>query len=177
MLPDSDTVERIRKGDKGQFEKLFRTSYVSLVRYAASLVKDQDTAEEIIQDLFVRIWQDREKLKIESSLNGYLFRSAHNRCLHHIAHIRVVERHASEVAAMGEDTTESPADRLQYRELQERIAGIIEKLPERCGQIFCLNRFEGLTYSEIAQKLSVSIKTVEANMGKALKEFRKELAE
>jgi RNA polymerase sigma-70 factor (ECF subfamily) len=76
-----------------------------------------------------------------------------------------------------ESRSESPADILQYKELQAKIARTIEKLPERCGQIFCMNRFEGLKYSEIAEKLSISIKTVEANMGRALKEFRKALAE
>ena len=72
---------------------------------------------------------------------------------------------------------ENPADILHYKELQARIARILERLPERCGKIFCMNRFEGLKYSEIAEKLSVSVKTVEANMGRALKEFRKELTE
>jgi RNA polymerase sigma-70 factor (family 1) len=163
MIGDTEIIGRIRKGDIGQFESLFKSSYVSLVRYAKTLIKDQDTAEEIVQDLFFRLWQDREKIKIESSLNGYLFRSVHNRCLHHIEHNKVVERHA--------------ADILHYKELQARIAGILERLPERCGKIFYMNRFEGLKYTEIAEKLSISIKTVEANMGRALKEFRKELTE
>lgn len=177
MLNDNDIIRRIREGDAGQFESLFRSSYVSLVRYAKVLVKDHDTAEEIVQDLFYRLWEDRQKLKIESSLNGYLFRSVHNRCLHHIQHLRVVDRHAEEMSNRQPERQESPADVLQYAELQARIASILEKLPERCGQIFYMNRFEGLKYTEIAEKLSVSLKTVEANMGKALKEFRRELAE
>ncbi len=72
---------------------------------------------------------------------------------------------------------ENPAEIIQYKELQAKIARILERLPERCGRIFCMNRFEGLKYSEIAEKLSVSVKTVEANMGRALKEFRKALTE
>ena len=75
------------------------------------------------------------------------------------------------------ENNETPADILNYRDLQAKIAGILERLPEKCGKIFCMSRFEGLKYSEIAQKLSVSVKTVEANMGRALKEFRKALAE
>ena len=94
MIRDTEIIRRIRQGDIGQFESLFRSSYVSLVRYAKTLIKDHDTAEEIVQDLFFRLWQDKEKLKIESSLNGYLFRSVHNKCLHHIEHNKVVERHA-----------------------------------------------------------------------------------
>ena len=175
MIRDTDIIGRIRNGDVGQFESLFRSSYVSLVRYAKTLIKDHDTSEEIVQDLFFRLWQDREKLNIESSLNGYLFRSVHNRCLHHIEHEKVVERHAEEMSYRRADSQESPSDILNYKELQEKVVRILERLPERCGKIFTMSRFEGLKYSEIAEKLSVSIKTVEANMGRALKEFRKEL--
>jgi RNA polymerase sigma-70 factor, ECF subfamily len=177
MIGDTEIIGRIRQGDKEQFESLFRSSYVSLVRYARTLIKDQDTAEEIVQELFFRIWQDREKIKIESSLNGYLFRSVHNRCLHHIEHSRVVERHAEEMSFLQSESQESPGDILNYKELQAKIATILEKLPERCGKIFYMSRFEGLKYNEIARKLSVSVKTVESNMGRALKEFRKELTE
>jgi RNA polymerase sigma-70 factor (family 1) len=177
MIRDTDISGRIRNGDIGQFESLFRSSYISLVRYAKTLIKDHDTAEEIVQDLFFKLWQDREKLIIESSLNGYLFRSVHNRCLHHIEHIKVVERHAEEMSYQQTESQESPSDILNYKELQEKIARIMERLPERCGQIFRMSRFEGLKYIEIAERLSVSIKTVEANMGKALKEFRKELTQ
>jgi RNA polymerase sigma-70 factor (ECF subfamily) len=177
MLRDTEMVRRIRQGDAGQFESLFRSSYVSLVRYAKTLIRDHDTAEEIVQDLFFRLWKDKEKLYIESSLNGYLYRAVHNRCLHYIDHNRVVEKYAQEMAVMTQESNETPSDILHYRELQARIASILERLPEKCGRIFCMSRFEGLKYSEIAEKLSVSIKTVEANMGRALKEFRKALAE
>jgi RNA polymerase sigma-70 factor (family 1) len=177
MIGDTEIIGRIRKGDIGQFESLFKSSYVSLVRYAKTLIKDQDSAEEIVQDLFVRLWQDKEKITIESSLNGYLFRSVHNRCLHHIEHIKVVERHASEMAFRSTESPLNPSDILHYKELQEKIARILERLPERCGKIFCMSRFEGLKYNEIAEKLCVSVKTVESNMGRALKEFRKELTE
>jgi len=177
MISETEIIRRIRQGDKGQFESLFRSSYVSLVRYAKTIIKDHDTAEEIVQDLFVRLWQERQKLKIESSLNGYLFRAVHNRCLHWLDHSRVVEKHAREMSEKQEEKTESPVEIMQYNELQLKIAKVIEKLPERCGRIFCMNRFEGFKYAEIAEKLSVSVKTVEANMGRALKEFRKALKE
>ena len=177
MIRDNEIIGRIRQGDIKQFEALFRSSYASLVKYAKTLIKDHDTAEEIVQELFFRLWQNKEKIQIVSSLNGYLFRSVHNRCLHYIEHLKVVERHEQEISFEHSSGAESPAEVLQYKELQAKIARTIEKLPERCGQIFCMNRFEGLKYSEIAEKLSVSVKTVEANMGKALKEFRKALAE
>ncbi len=177
MNRESEIIRRIRQGDKGQFESLFRSSYASLVLYAKKLIRDNDTAEEIVQDLFVRLWQDKEKIRIQSSLNGYLFRSVHNRCLHHIEHNKVIEKHAREMSLKKEDDSESPSDLIQYNELYLKITRILDRLPEKCGRIFCMNRFEGMKYAEIAEKLSVSVKTVEANMGKALREFRKALAE
>ncbi len=177
MNSDSEIIRRIRQGDKQEFEKLFRSSYVSLVRYAKRILKDHDTAEEIVQDLFFRLWQDRGTLTIESSLNGYLFRSVHNKSLHFIEHQKVIDRHAGEIAASADETAEPVTDAIYYSELQSKVARVLERLPERCSVIFRMSRFEGLKYNEIAEKLSVSLKTVEANMGKALKEFRKALAE
>jgi RNA polymerase sigma-70 factor (ECF subfamily) len=177
MIGDIEIIRRIRQGDAAQFESLFRSSYISLVRYAKTLIKDHDTAEEIVQDLFFRLWKDKEKIEIESSLNGYLFRSVHNRCLHYVEHNRVVKRHAEEMSYRHAESQETPSDIIYYKELQAKIARILERLPERCGKIFYMSRFEGLKYTEIAEKLSVSVKTVESNMGRALKEFRKELKE
>jgi RNA polymerase sigma-70 factor, ECF subfamily len=177
MTSDTEIIRRIRQGDIQQFETLFRSSYVSLVRYAGKLIKDHDTAEEIVQDLFFRIWQNKENLIIRSSLNGYLYRSVHNSCLHHIEHQKVVVKHSVEMSVEPKESPDSPDDILSYKELQDKVARILERLPEKCGRIFSMSRFEGLKYSEIADRLSVSVKTVEANMGKALKEFRKALIE
>lgn len=177
MGSDSEIIGRIIQGDKQEFEKLFRSSYVSLVRYAKTLIRDHDASEEIVQELFFRLWQDRLNLRIESSLNGYLFRSVHNRALHYLEHQKVVNRHAGEVAAAADISSEPVTEAIYYHELQARVARVLERLPERSRKIFRMSRFEGLKYNEIAEKLAVSLKTVEADMGKALKEFRKALAE
>jgi len=177
MDNEANIIRRIRQGDIKEFESLFRSSYASLVRYAKTIVKDHDTAEEIVQEFFFRMWQDREKMNINNSVNGYLFRSVHNRCLHFIEHQKVVEKHESEIIASADELNEQVTDTIYYNELQAKVSRVLEKLPERCSRIFSMNRFEGLKYSEIAEKLSVSVKTVELNMGKALKEFRKALAE
>lgn len=177
MGVDTVIIKKLRKGDSREFETLFRSSYVSLVRYARSLVSDHDTAEEIVQDFFYRLWKDRENLNIGSSLNGYLFRSVHNSCLHHLQHLKVIARHEAEMANMDQEFSGSASDRIQLLELEGRIANLLDKLPQRCGKVFCMNRFEGLKYTEIASRLEISVKTVEADMGKALKAFRKELME
>ncbi|MDX9928736.1 MAG: RNA polymerase sigma-70 factor [Bacteroidales bacterium] len=176
MSREEEITRGIRKSDIKAFESLFRSSYPPLVRYAKTILKDNDTAEEIVQDLFYRLWKDREKLKIESTLNGYLFRSVHNRALHYLKHKGVMQKFEADMAAAGGDTPATPLETIQYSELNELVVKTIEKLPERCGEIFYLNRFEGLKYREIAEKLSVSVKTVEANMGRALKEFRRAIS-
>jgi len=176
MDSEKDIAGRIRKGDIKAFESVFRSSYASLVRYAEKILKDQDTAEEIVQALFVRIWQNREKLKVETSFSGYLFRSVHNRCLHHIEHQKIVERYQREKLTEKPQYPQNPEEVATYRELEERVNKIMGILPERCSTIFYMNRFEGYKYAEIAERLNISIKTVEANMGKAIKEFRKALA-
>jgi len=177
MISDNEIIRRISQGDVQQFESLFRSSYVSLVRYAKTIVKDRDTAEEIVQDLFFRLWHDKEKVKIETTLNGYLFRAVHNKCLHLIEHNKVVEKHVQELSYSQPENAGNPSEMVQYNELQSAVVRILERLPDRCGRIFYMNRFEGLKYREIAEKLSISVKTVEADMGKALKEFRKALKE
>ncbi|NLN30629.1 MAG: hypothetical protein GX158_05235 [Bacteroidales bacterium] len=93
MISDNEIIKKIRKGDVRQFESLFRTFYVSLVRYASSFVKDHDTAEEIVQDVFYRIWAGRERINIKKSLSAYLFRAVRNSCLHLLEHRKVVEKH------------------------------------------------------------------------------------
>lgn len=175
MVTERDIIRRIRKGDIGQFESLFRSSYISLVNYTRTILKDTDTAEEIVQDLFYVLWRDRKKLNITTSLKGYLFRAVYNKSMHYIEHQKVVQKYANEAKTSTVIYPYNPVEILKYKELNEKIAVIMAKLPERCAQIFCMSRFEGLKYAEIANELSISIKTVEANMGKALKEFRNEL--
>lgn len=177
MISDNEIIRRIRQGDVKEFESLFRSFYVSLVRYAKSIVGDHDSAEEIVQDLFFRLWDNKEKIRIVNSLNGYLFRAVHNRCLHFLEHKKVVDKHEREIICRQKGNIENTSDLVQYNELRDAVAKVLERLPERCGRIFCMNRFEGLKYNEIADRLDLSVKTVEADMGKALKEFRKALKE
>lgn len=175
MVSDREIIGGIRNGDIGQFESLFRSTYTSLVNYARTILKDQDTAEEIVQDLFYVLWRDRKKINIITSLKGYLFRAVYNKSMHYLEHQKVIKRHAGKAATGVSIDTVDPVEVMKYNELHEKIGKIIGKLPERCAKIFCMSRFEGLKYAEIAEELSISVKTVEANMGKALKEFRNEL--
>lgn len=176
MGDDKKIIRRIRNGDIKEFETLFRSSYNPLVAYARTILKDTDTSEEIVQELFYVLWRDRKKISINSSVNAYIFRSVYNRCMHYIDHKKVMGKHENEVKKSLQGNYQDPEDEIHYKELHEKVAGIIERLPGRCAKIFCMSRFEGLKYAEIAKEMSISVKTVEANMSRALREFRKELS-
>lgn len=178
MIAFSDIViqRKIKRDDIREFEKLFKDLYSPLCNYANSYLKDMDTAEEVVQDFFYNFWKNRESLNIQISLKSYIYRSIRNNSLKYIEHQVVVKRYEKTVKEeLSTDSIYSSTDELELQELNVVIENTLNELPERCRQIFSMNRFEGLKYQEIADKLSISIKTVEANMGKALQLFRKNL--
>jgi RNA polymerase sigma-70 factor, ECF subfamily len=177
MLRSTETgdMKQLSFKDKESFELLFRQYYQMLCSYAYRFVNDADTAEEIVQDLFYKIWEKRSEIQINTSEKSYLYSAVHNRCLKFIEHRNVESRYKSYYLMHGSEIDNAPPQNSNVRELQIIIDQTLDTLPERCGRIFRLNRFEGLKYQEIADKLAISIKTVEANMGKALKILRKNL--
>lgn len=177
-LADKVRIKAIKNGDIKEFEQFFREFYKPLLSYAYRFFEDQQDAEEIIQDLFFKLWDKRAKLEITSSLTSYLFRAVRNNCLQAIKYQKNKTKYQAYLKNQTKDYQESePLESLEYSELNEKVNQILNELPERCQEIFRLNRFHGLKYKEIAIKLSISIKTVEANMSKALKLFRTSLVE
>jgi len=168
-------MAKISEGDLKTFESVFRKYYEMLCRYAVKITGDSDEAEEIVQDLFYLLWEKRQTLNIDVSLKSYLFAAVHNRCLKYIRHRNVEEKYRNGIAGEGSGMGMSPEDFANSEQLYELLEKTLISLPAKCSAIFRMNRFDGLRYSEIADKLSVSIKTVEANMGKALKILRKNL--
>jgi RNA polymerase sigma-70 factor (ECF subfamily) len=170
-------IKAIRKGDIKAFEVLFKKYYKALCLYADLYVNDLDLAEETVQELFYYIWKKREDLHINQSVKAYLYRATKNRCLKLIRSQQVAARYADFVKHVPGQQVATPVDELNAKELDLIIEQTLNTLPVRTEEIFRLNRFEGLKYAEIAQKLSISVKTVEANMGKALKVFYRKLHE
>ncbi|PKP44218.1 MAG: RNA polymerase sigma-70 factor [Bacteroidetes bacterium HGW-Bacteroidetes-12] len=166
------THKRIQKGDIGEFEKLFRNLYSPLCHYAFRFIKDMDSAEDIVQDLFYNYWKNREKLEITTSLKSYLYQAVRNKCIKTINHQQVKEKYNNVLRLQGQDYDDYSSSNIETEELNQIIESTIDELPDRCKEIFVLSRYEGMKYHEIAQRLSISVKTVEANMGKALKMFR-----
>ena len=166
---------KIRNGDRAAFELLFHAMYGQLCAYAVRFLNDQDDAEEIVQEVFVRVWQKREQIDINYSIKSYLYQSVRNASLNHIKHDRVVREHEQYELSMGNVKDES--DTLVTSELEMRIHDAIEALPEERRRIFIMSRDEGLKYKEIAEKLNISVKTVENQIGRALKSLRAELSD
>jgi len=176
MLNDLLLLNRIKNGDVQAFEKLFRSYYKPLCYYADSFLNDMDSAEEIVQNLFYTLWKDRADLKIKFSLKSYLFQSVQNNAFNHLKHLQVVDLYRDKVILEEPEASNfSPIDELEYRELESKFTSLLQRLPERQRRIFCMNRFGGKKYSEIAKELSVSVKTVEADISKVLVFLRKEL--
>jgi len=166
---------KIRRGDIEAFEKLFHRFYPGLCSYAETLVRKYEVAEEVVQDVFYNIWKNRESLMISRSWQSYLYRSVYNNSMMYLRKNRREILLEEGVDTDRERTSSDPDQELQYREISQLVSSTIQELPERTREIFRLNRQEGLRYKEIAERLSISVKTVEANMGRALKALRTSL--
>ena len=128
-----------------------------------------------MQDVLLEVWRRREQLGAEDSPRAYLIRSARNRALNHLRHLRVQQKSAPYVGGRTEDAPEG-ASRLVEAELDAAVRVAVAELPPRCREVFELSRVHGLSYAEIARSLEISVKTVEAQMGKALRTLRERLA-
>ena len=174
-MTDRELLARLRDGDESAFDAIFRAWYAPLVRMAEGMLRERAVAEEIVQDVMLELWRRRETLAPDGSPQAYLFQATRNRALNHIRHLRVAER--GETNAADELTMPAAADRgVAEQEIERAVKAAISELPPRCREVFELSRMHGLKYAEIAQTLGVSVKAVEAQMGKALRTLRERLA-
>jgi RNA polymerase sigma-70 factor (ECF subfamily) len=169
---------RIKLGDEQAFELLFRKYYVRLCGFANKFLNDPEEAQNIVQDVFTKIWEGREEIEPDDSLKSYIFKITQNLSLNKLARNKVESKYIEIYKQVYINNLEiSASESLLAKELENNIATAIEKLPAGCKKIFELSRNEGLKYNEIAEMLQISIKTVEAQMSKALKTLRVELKE
>lgn len=167
---------RIKLGDEQAFELLFRKYYTSLCRFANKFLNDPEEAKNIVQDVFTKIWEDREDIEPESSLKSYIFKITQNLSLNKLARNKVESKYIEIYKQVYLNNSEiSSSESMMSKELENNIFLAINKLPEGCKRVFELSRNEGLKYNEIAEMLHISVKTVEAQMSKALRTLRVEL--
>lgn len=164
------------KGKLALFESTFRTHFKALHAYAITIVKDEASAEEIVQNVFYKVWKNQEAIEIQQSLSAYLYRAVYNDGLNHLKHEKVKATYQN-YAAQYMSHSNNASERIRERELEARLDEALKELPEQCRTIFQMSRFEELKYMQIADRLGISVKTVENQMGKALKLLRLKLAD
>ncbi len=177
LLMDNDTagINRVNADSAALFENVFKAHFKSLHAYAFTILRDDIAAEEMVQNVFFKLWERKEKIEIETSVTAYLYRSVYYESLNYLKHIKVKEGYHHHATRNNAD--HDATDNLTLKELRTKIDEAIKELPEQCRTIFQLSRFDGLKYRVIADKLGISVKTVENQMGKALKTLRIKLVE
>ena len=171
MLSDTEIVKQLNKNNREIIRHLFDNYYLELYRFALKLVHAKEVAEEIVDDIFVNIWNNRQKIEIKSSLKAYLYASVRFGALNYF---RDNKNRLSQTDDVMPDLpfNETPLDKIQEGELSRVLTDAIQSLPEKCRAIFSLSRNSDLTYKQIAGELNISVKTVENQMSIALKKIR-----
>lgn len=175
-MTDLFILKKIKEGDIKAFEQLFRAYHAPLCLYAISITGRKEVAEEIIQELFYTLWKEKERLNILRSIKSYLYGAVRNQSLQYCEYNLVRERYNEKVLSRAKDSPAvTPHEELEYSELKGIIDRTLARLPDRRRQIFAMHRMEGLKYKEIADRLSLSVKTIEAEMTKTYQLLRKEI--
>jgi len=174
-VQESEVVAGIQKGNEVAFESIFKAYYSRLCSYANTMLNDSEEAEEMVQNTFIVLWENRANVDIHTSLKSYLYRAVHNSCLNRIKHMKVRQEHSAYVLHTQEEEVESTSHMVMGNELQQQINVAIEKLPPQCKRVFTLSRYENLTYAEIAAQLEISVKAVDKQMVRALRILREQL--
>lgn len=176
-LNGSSIIKLLREGNENAFEQVFKAYFKRLHAYAFTFLKDETMAEEIVQNVFCRIWEKKELLNGDGSLKAYLYRMVHNESLNYLKHHKVKKEYVQYYTEWMSDGYEHAEKKVLVTELEKNIGKALAELPQQCRIIFQLSRFEQLKYQQIADQLGISVKTVENQMGKALKLLRVKLVE
>jgi RNA polymerase sigma-70 factor (ECF subfamily) len=172
---DAPLLARLRAGSEPAFDAVFRAYYGGMVGLAESLLRAREQAEDVAQDVLLELWRRRESLVVTDSLRSYLFRAVRNRALNELRRVKIAKR-KEPLVRDDEAIPALGATQLEDEEIDAAVATAIATLPEPVRETFLMSRQAGLKYQEIATRQGISVKTVEARMGKALKELRDRLA-
>ena len=159
-----------------EYRQAFEEYYQPLCNFAYNFVKDRDEAEDVVQAVFINLWKKRQTIEIKNKLSSYLFSATRNNALMVLRRQQYESKYAEYVQHKASNSSSEDAqDEEEQLLLKEKISKAIQTLPPKCQQIFKLSKLSGLTYKEIAEDLSISVKTVENQMSKALKILREQL--
>ncbi|ACU04140.1 MULTISPECIES: RNA polymerase sigma-70 factor [Pedobacter] len=176
-LKSSISANTSQPYDDQAFEQLFKAHFKALHAYALALLKDEDTAEEIVQTMFLKFWEKRELLNIQTSVKAYLYKCVYHDSLNFLKHEKIKTKYQDFASYTMNSHHEPASSKAEMTELEYQIGKALNELPEQCRTIFQMSRFEELKYREIAEQLGLSVKTIENQMGKALRIMRLKLAD
>ncbi len=174
-----ELFDQVKSGDQKAFELLFSILFARLNDFAKKVVKDDGISQDIVQEVFVKVWENRSQIE-SLNLEALLFRMVRNRCIDHIKHIKVLNNRMNKIHVSLQyeelyriDFIGNEPYVLIEEELKTKIEKTIQGLPDRCREVFILSRIDGLKNKEIAEKLNINIKNVERHLNRAIQSFRK----
>ena len=183
-LIEKEVLVRLREGDSNAFESVFRFWYEPLVHFAEEYISDLESARNIVQNIFMKLWEKHELVNPDSNLKSYLYMATRNACLSHLRHIKVESSYFEKAIKNNEDLQlnyealeELKLEQIDFSNLEKLIQDTIDSLPERCRQVFLMSRYEEMKNKEIAEKLNISVKAVEANITRAITKLRENTRE
>lgn len=183
FLPDEKKlILKIKSGDIFAFERLFKIYYKNLCLFAEYYVREKTMAEEITGDFFLKLWEKRKGIEIKDSVKSYFYKSIYNQCIKYLEHLKVMKKYEDYAQTILENkelftpsSVNYPLANLISKENLHEIEKAIHDLPEKCREIFCLCRFENMSYEEVASQLNISVNTIRTQMSRALAKLRESL--
>lgn len=180
---DEFFMSRFKSGDEKAFESVFNSDYNRIVGFCTQFTNDFERARNQAQEAFLNLWINREKIESLNGIRSFLYTYAKSSCLNYIRHKKVTGRYADSKLLETEDSLNREIlesfdfHSLEFLELEDIIQKSVEELPPQCRQVFVLSRFEGKRNKEIADELGISVKSVEANITRAIKSLKANLSD
>src|SRR5690606_28094812 len=169
---DREVLAELKKGNKSAFEEIFNRYWKRLFSYAYKIYEEEVVCEDLVQEIFIRLWERSAELSV-NNLEGYLFMAVKYKLANSIRDLKFTVQHTEALSGL---PVIPPAYRqLEYQELEKEVFVLVDRLPHRCKQVFCLSRVDSLTNTEIAERLDISVRTVETHISNALKYLKMNL--
>lgn len=171
---------RILLGQEKGFKQVFDSYYPRLLRFAKEYVKDEHEAENILQNVFLTLWEKRSSLRVDTNLTAYLMTLVKSQCLNYLKHRKVMDHYSKTITTAQQQETafsyyaisKFEPEQMDIESLERMVEKAIGELPEQCRKVFELSRYDGLKYREISERMGISVKTIETHMSHALKALR-----
>jgi RNA polymerase sigma-70 factor (ECF subfamily) len=179
---NNELIKSLRQGKEQAFRSVFMTWFESLEVFAKAYVEDQEVARDMVQEVFANLWSKRSSLPEKTNLKAWLYQATRNNCLNYLKRLKVQAKYEKraldnyhDLLLNFEALVHLNFDTISYHELLEALNNAINRLPERCREVFELSRYDGMKNREIAEKLGISVKAVEGHISKALKQLKDQL--